>query len=168
MEIDWFPLWLSLRVRSGIDRVGARRGIVDSLYPCESGVQRQGSVGRGPVTLPLVSAANCARLLFAGADRPGRARSGNCGRRSSDRRWCSLGKPPVGRGHCFTHCHCWWKSARAALESVDRSYERAARTLGASEMAACFGAWTLPLAQTIDLLPLRRSRFARVARRFRK
>lgn len=38
------------------------------------------------------------------------------------------------------------KSARAALESVDRSYERAARTLGASEWRL-FWRVTLPLAQ---------------------
>ncbi len=37
------------------------------------------------------------------------------------------------------------KSARAALESVDRSYERAARTLGASEWKL-FWRVTLPLA----------------------
>ena len=66
-----------------------------------------------------------------------------CGVRRS--RWCSPGR------------RRWWrpllhalpllvKSARAALESVDRSYEKAARNLGASEWRV-FWRVTLPLAR---------------------
>ena len=65
--------------------------------------------------------------------------------RSSDIRWSSPGRPR------------WWpstvhaipllvKSARAAFESVDRVYEKAARNLGASEWRV-FWRVTLPLAR---------------------
>ena len=58
------------------------------------------------------------------------------------------------------------KSARAALESVDRSYERAARNLGASELKL-FWRVTLPLARR-SILAATALAFARSLGRFRR
>src|SRR6185437_4202250 len=91
MEIDWFPLWLSLRV-AVISTVLAFAGGLWIAYLLANRRFRGKDVLDAAVTLPLLV-----------------------------------------------------KSARAALESVDRSYERAARNLGASEWKL-FWRVTLPLA----------------------
>ena len=96
-------------------------------------------------TLPLVlppTVLGYYLLVVLGRDSRARPR---CTNGSSARRWCSPGRPR------------WWpplfhaipllvKSARAAFESVDRSYESAARNLGASEWRV-FWRVTLPLAR---------------------
>ena len=131
MQIDWFPLWLSLRVAALSTAVAAGARAVAGLSAGQSRVSRQGSAGRGG-DAAAGAAAHGARLLPAGAARAGESARASCMNGCSARRWCSPGRRRWWR-RCCTRLPLLVKSARAALESVDRSYERAARNLGASE-----------------------------------
>jgi molybdate transport system permease protein len=140
--IDWFPLWLSLRVAfvSTAVAIGAGLWIAYILANREF---RFKEVVDALVTLPLVlppTVLGYYLLVLIGRASP------------FGKLWEAIFGGPL----VFT-----WKaavvaallhslpllikSARAALESVDRSYERAARTLGASEWRL-FWRVTLPLA----------------------
>ncbi len=154
MPIDWFPLWLSLRVAVLSTAISLAAGLWIA-YILANRNFRGKEVLDAAVTLPLVlppTVLGYYLLVLIGRASP------------FGKLWeLIFGSPLV-----FT-----WKaavvaailhsfpllviSARAALESVDRSYARAARTLGASEWRL-FWRVTLPLA--------RRSVFAATALAF--
>jgi molybdate transport system permease protein len=154
MPIDWFPLWLSLRVAMLSTAISLAAGLWIA-YILANRSFRGKEVLDAAVTLPLVlppTVLGYYLLVLIGRASP------------LGKLWeVIFGSPLV-----FT-----WKaavvaailhsfpllviSARAALESVDRSYARAARTLGASEWKL-FWRVTLPLA--------RRSVFAATALAF--
>jgi len=142
MQIDWFPLWLSLRV-AFLSTALALAGGLWIAYILANREFRGKEILSAAVALPLVlppTVLGYYLLVVIGRASP------------IGKVWESVfGSPLV-----FT-----WKaaviaallhalpllvmSARAALESVDRSYERAARNLGASEWRL-FWRVTLPLA----------------------
>src|SRR5512132_2412297 len=130
MGIDWFPLWLSLRVAALSTALAAAIGLAIA-YLLANREFRGKEVVDAAVTVPLVlppTVLGYYLLVVLG-------RGGPLGR---------LYESVTGEPLVFT-----WKAAvvaalfhsapllikmsRAALESVEHSYERAARTLGASE-----------------------------------
>jgi molybdate transport system permease protein len=143
MPIDWFPLWLSIRVAvlSTIISLAAGLWIAHILATHDF---RGKEVLDAAVTLPLVlppTVLGYYLLVVIGRLSP------------LGKLWEAIfGSPLVFTWkaavvaavlHSFP---LLVKSARAAFESVDRRYERAARTLGASEWKL-FWRVTLPLAQ---------------------
>jgi molybdate transport system permease protein len=143
MPIDWFPLWLSLRVAFVSTLLAVALGLY-LAYILANRAFRGKEVVDALVTLPLVLPPTVLGyyllVLIIGRATP----------------FGKLWEDVFGSPIVFT-----WKaavvaallhslpllvkSARAALESVDRSYERAARSLGASEWRL-FWRVTLPLA----------------------
>src|SRR5437016_7092286 len=154
MQIDWFPLWLSLRV-AFLATAGALAGGLWLAYILANWEFRGKEVLDAAVTLPLVlppTVLGYYLLVLLGRASP------------FGKLWESIfGSPLVFTWKAAVVAALLHslpllvKSARAALESVDRSYERAARNLGASEWRL-FWRVTLPLA--------RRSIFAAVALAF--
>src|SRR5258706_15468110 len=142
MQMDWFPLWLSLRVAVVSTAVALAAGLWIA-YVLANREFRGKEALDAAVTLPLVLPPTVLGyyllVLIGRATFLGRI-------------WESVTGSPL----VFT-----WKAAvvaallhalpllvkstRAALESVDRNYERAARDLGASEWKL-FWRVTLPLA----------------------
>jgi len=143
MSIDWFPLWLSLRV-AAISTVLAL-GIGLWLAWLLANRQFRGKeILDAAVALPLVlppTVLGYYLLVLLG-------RSSPVGRIYE---WM-FGGPLVFSWQAavvaalFHSTPLLVKSARAAFESIDRSYERAARNLGASELRL-FLRVTLPLAR---------------------
>lgn len=154
MQIDWFPLWLSLRVAF----LSTALALVFGLwlaYILANWEFRGKEVLDAAVTLPLVLPPTVLGyyllVLLAGNSPLGRL-------------WENVfGSPLVFTWKAAVVAALLHalpllvKSARAALESVDRSLERAARNLGASEWRL-FWRVTVPLA--------RRSIFAAAALAF--
>jgi molybdate transport system permease protein len=143
MSIDWFPLWLSLRVAL-ISTAIAVVGGLWIAYLLANREFRGKETLDAAVTLPLVlppTVLGYYLLVLLGRASP------------VGRLWeVVFGSPLVFTWkaavvasllHSFP---LLVKSARAALESVDRSCERAARTLGASELRL-FWRVTLPMAR---------------------
>jgi molybdate transport system permease protein len=143
MPIDWFPLWLSLRVAVLSTAISVATGLWVA-YLLANRNFRGKEIVDAAVTLPLVlppTVLGYYLLVLIG-------RSSLFGKV-----WEHIfGSPLVFTWkaaviaavlHSFP---LLVKSARAGLESVDRSYERAARTLGASEWKL-FWRVTLPLAR---------------------
>jgi molybdate transport system permease protein len=143
MQIDWFPLWLSLRVATLATAAALAVGLW-LAYLLANREFRGKEVLDAALTLPLVlppTVLGYYLLVLLGRSSP------------IGTLWEKLTGGPL----VFT-----WKaaviaallhalpllvkSARAALESVDRSFERAARTLGASEWRL-FWRVSLPLAR---------------------
>ena len=142
MEIDWFPLWLSLRV-AVLATLGALAGGLWLAYLLANREFRGKELLDAAVTLPLVlppTVLGYYLLVLLGRASP-------LGRFYE---WI-FGGPLVFTWQAAVvaalihSTPLLVKSARAALESVDRSYERAARTLGAPEWRV-FWRVTLPLA----------------------
>jgi molybdate transport system permease protein len=143
MPIDWFPLWLSLRVAlvSTVAALGAGLWIAYILANREF---RGKSVVDAAVTLPLVlppTVLGYYLLVLLGHSSP------------LGKLWETIfGSPLVFTWRAAVVAAILYslpllvKSSRAALESVDRNCERAARTLGASEWKL-FWRVTLPMAQ---------------------
>ena len=143
MQIDWFPLWLSLRVAAISTALALTFGL--ALAWILANRQFRGKeLLDAAVTLPLVlppTVLGYYLLVVLGRNSPvGKVYE-----------WI-FGEPLVFSWQAavvaalFHSTPLLVKSARAAFESVDRSYERAARTLGASEMRL-FWRVTLPLAR---------------------
>jgi molybdate transport system permease protein len=142
MDIDWFPLWLSLRIAT-VSTLLAFAGGVALAYVLANKTFRGRDVLDALVTLPLVlppTVLGYYLLVLLGREA-----------------W--LGKVYehlTGSPLVFTwqgavvaallhSAPLLIKTSRAALESIDHSYERAARVLGASEWRL-FWRVTLPLA----------------------
>ena len=143
MPIDWFPLWLSLRVAVISTGIGLAIGLwlawtlANRDFPGKEALD-------AAVTLPLVlppTVLGYYLLVVLGRNSP----------LGHVYEWI-FGSPLVFTWQAavvaalFHSTPLLVKSARAAFESVDRSYERAARNLGASEMRL-FWRVTLPLAR---------------------
>ncbi len=140
--MDWFPLWLSLRVAALSTLVAATLGIWIA-YLLANRNFRGKDLADAAVTLPLVlppTVLGYYLLVLLGRASP-------LGRFYE---WV-FGAPLVFTWQAAVvaavlhSAPLLIKSARAAFESVDHSYERAARTLGASEWRL-FWRVTLPLA----------------------
>src|SRR5580658_3192595 len=143
MPIDWFPLWLSLRVAT-ISTVLALVIGLALAWLLANREFRGKEILDAAVTLPLVlppTVLGYYLLVVLGRNSPvGKIYE-----------WL-FGEPLVFSWQAavvaalFHSTPLLVKSARAAFESVDRSYERAARNLGASELRL-FWRVTLPLAR---------------------
>jgi len=143
MQMDWFPLWLSLRVAFVSTAVAFGVGLC-LAYILANWEFRGKEVLDAAVTLPLVLPPTVLGyyllVLLAGNSPLGKL-------------WESIfGSPLVFTWKAAVVAALLHalpllvKSARAALETVDRSLERAARNLGASEWRL-FWRVTLPLAR---------------------
>lgn len=142
MAIDWFPLWLSLRVAALSTVLAVTIGLW--LAWLLANVKFRGKeVLDAAITLPLVlppTVLGYYLLVVLGHRSP----------LGKFYEWI-FGQPLVFTWQAavvaalFHSAPLLIKSSRAALESVDHSYERAARTLGASE-PRLFWRVTLPLA----------------------
>lgn len=141
MTVDWFPLWLSLRVAGLSTLISLALGVWIAYWLANRDFRGK-DVLDAAITLPLVlppTVLGYYMLVLIGRETP------------LGRLWeWAFGSPLV-----FT-----WKAAvvasilhslpllvkwiRSALESVDRSFEMAARSLGASEWRT-FRQVTLPL-----------------------
>src|SRR5579884_3593880 len=123
--MDWFPLWLSLRVAAISTAIAVLLGLWIA-YVLANREFRGKELLDAAVTLPLPPAAlgYYLLLLIGRASRIGKAYE-----------WI-FGSPVVFTWQAaviaaLVHsAPLLIKSARAAFESVDHSYERAARTLG--------------------------------------
>ena len=143
MQIDWFPLWLSLRVAFVSTAVAFIVGLW-LAYILANREFRGKEVLDAAVTLPLVlppTVLGYYLLVLLAANSP------------LGKLWENVfGSPLVFTWKAAVVAALLHalpllvKSARAALESVDRSLERAARNLGASEWRL-FWRVTLPLAR---------------------
>lgn len=140
--MDWFPLWLSLRV-AAVSTVLAFVGGLALAYALANGRFRGRDVLDAVVTLPLVlppTVVGYYLLVLLSRD----AWLG---------RWYEqlMGSPLVFTWQgavvaALLHsAPLLVKTSRAALESIDHDFERAARSLGASEWRL-FWIVTLPLA----------------------
>lgn len=143
MQIDWFPLWLSLKVAASATFLSLLLGLW-MAYVLANRKFRGKDVLNAAVTLPLVlppTVLGYYLLVLLGRESP-------LGRFYE---WL-FGAPLVFTWQAAVVAAMFHAtpllviSARAALESVDRCYERAARNLGASEWRV-FWRITLPLAR---------------------
>ncbi len=154
MEIDWFPLWLSLRVAAISTAIAVLAG-VGIAYLLANKEFRGREALDAAVTLPLVLPPTVLGYYLLVA----LGRNGLLGKIYES----VTGEPLVFTWKAavvaalFHSGPLLIKSARAGLESVDHTYERAARNLGAPEWKV-FWRVTLPLA--------RRSIFAAAALAF--
>jgi molybdate transport system permease protein len=143
MPIDWFPLWLSLRVAFLSTALSLAAGLWIAYVLANRNFRGKEALDAA-VTLPLVlppTVLGYYLLVVLGHASP------------IGKLWEAVfGSPLVFTWKAAVvaalihSLPLLVKSARAALESVDRSCERAARTLGASEWRL-FWRVTLPLAQ---------------------
>ncbi|MGH9559643.1 MAG: molybdate ABC transporter permease subunit [Bryobacteraceae bacterium] len=142
MQIDWFPLWLSLRVAAISTAIALGAGLWIAYLLANRSFRGKDALDAA-VTLPLVlppTVLGYYLLVMIGRASPfGKA-------------WeATFGSPLVFTWKAAVvaalihSLPLLIKSARAAFESVDRSLERAARNLGASEWKL-FWRVTLPLA----------------------
>ena len=143
MSIDWFPLWLSLRVAV----ISTAIALIIGLWLAWTLANRSfrgKEILDAAITLPLVlppTVLGYYLLVLLGHNSP----------IGGFYEWL-FGAPLVFSWQAavvaalFHSTPLLVKSARAAFESVDRSFERAARNLGASELRL-FWRVTLPLAR---------------------
>jgi molybdate transport system permease protein len=141
--MDWFPLWLSLRVAAISTVIAVVLGLF-AAYVLANREFRGREILDAAITLPLVlppTVLGYYLLVAFGRGTPlGRAYES------------ITGSPLVFTAQAaivaalFHSAPLLIKSARAAFESIDHSYERAARTLGASEWRV-FWRVTVPLAR---------------------
>jgi len=141
MRLDWFPLWLSLRVASISTALALAVGLWLAWILANRKFRAKEFLDAA-ITLPLVlppTVLGYYLLVVLGRSSP----------IGQVYQW-AFGQPLVFTWQAavvaslFHSTPLLVKSARAAFESVDRSYERAARTLGATELRV-FWRVTLPL-----------------------
>lgn len=141
MAIDWFPLWLSLRVAAISTVLALAAGLWLAWLLANKAFRGREAIDAA-VTLPLVlppTVLGYYLLVLLGRNSP----------LGQLYEWL-FGAPLVFTWQAavvaalFHALPLLVKSARAAFESVDKSYERAARNLGASELRL-FLRVTLPL-----------------------
>jgi molybdate transport system permease protein len=142
MPLDWFPLWLSLRVAALATAISVLAGL-GIAWLLANRTFRGRELLDAAISLPLVlppTVLGFYLLTLLGRESVlGRAYE------------TVLGTPLVFTWQAaviaalFHSAPLLIKSARAALESVDHVYERAGRSLGASEWRV-FWSITLPLA----------------------
>ncbi len=143
MAVDWFPLWLSLRVAAVSTALALGLGLALAWLLARRTFRGREALDAA-VTLPLVLPPTVLGYYLLVA----------FGREAWLGRFYEsvFGAPLVFTWQAavvaalFHSAPLLIKSARAALESVDHSYERAARSLGASEWRV-FWRISLPLAQ---------------------
>lgn len=143
MVVDWFPLWLSLRVAALSTLFAVVIGVF-LAYVLANREFRGKEALDAAVTLPLVLPPTVLGYYLLVV----------LGRNSSFGRLYEgvFGEPLIFTWKAavvaalFHAMPLLIKSARAGLESVDRTYEKAARNLGASEWRV-FWRVTLPLAR---------------------
>lgn len=143
MPTDWFPLWLSLRVAFISTAIAVAGGLWLAYLLANRGFRGKEALDAA-ITLPLVLPPTVLGYYLLVS----------IGRNSwFGQAWEAVfGSPLVFTWKAAVIAALLHslpllvKSARAALESVDHSYERAARNLGASEWRL-FWSVTLPLAQ---------------------
>jgi len=142
MAIDWFPLWLSLRVAALSTLIAFLLGLWIAWLLANREFRGK-EVLDAAITVPLVlppTVLGYYLLVLLGRNSP----------LGHVYEWI-FGQPLVFTWQAAVvaalihSAPLLIKSARAALESVDRSYEHAARTLGASEWKV-FWQVSLPLA----------------------
>jgi molybdate transport system permease protein len=143
MQVDWFPLWLSLRVAAIATVLSLALGLWVAYLLANRRFHGKAILDAG-VALPLVlppTVLGYYLLVLFGRESPlGRVYE-----------WL-FGSPLVFTWQAAVVAAAFHAipllviSARAAFESIDRSYERAARNLGASEWKV-FWRVTLPLAR---------------------
>lgn len=142
MEFDWFPLWLSLRVAFLSTLLAAGAGVAISYYLANREFRGKEALDAA-ITLPLVlppTVLGYYLLVLLGHESAlGRVYEFIFGQQLVFTVQAAVLAAMLHSAPLLI------KSARAALESVDHSYERAARTLGAGEWRV-FHAVTLPLA----------------------
>ncbi len=143
MTIDWFPLWLSLRVALLATAIAAAAGLGIAWLLANRRFRGREALDAA-ISLPLVlppTVLGYYLLVLAGRASP-------VGKLYES----VFGQPLVFTWQAavvaalFHSAPLLIKSARAAFESVDHTLERAARNLGASEWRV-FLRVTLPLAQ---------------------
>jgi molybdate transport system permease protein len=143
MPIDWFPLWLSLRVAAIATMLSLLLGLWLAYLLANRNFRGKGLLN-GAVALPLVlppTVLGYYLLVLLGRESP-------LGRFYE---WV-FGSPLMFTWQAAVVAAMFHAlpllviSARAALESVDRVYERAARNLGASNWRV-FWRVSLPLAR---------------------
>ncbi len=141
--IDWYPLWLSLRVASLATVISLAAGL-PTAYALAHGKFRGRHVLEALVTLPIVlppTVLGYYLLVVLG-------RAGPFGRLYES----VFGVPLVFTWQaavvaaCFHSIPLLVRSARAAFQSVDHTLENAARSLGANEWRV-FWRVSLPLAR---------------------
>lgn len=142
MEIDWFPLWLSLRVAALSTLIAFLGGLWLAWILANRNFRGRGILDAAltlPLILPPTVLGYYLLVLLGRHSALGRAYE-----------WV-FGQPLVFTWQAAVAAALLHsaplliKSTRAALESVDRGHERAARTLGASEWTI-FWRVSLPLA----------------------
>ena len=143
MAIDWFPLWLSLRVAVISTALAAGIGLWLAWILANRSFRGREVLDAG-ITLPLVlppTVLGYYLLVLLGRGSP-------LGHLYES----IVGQPLVFTWQAavvaalFHSTPLLVKSARAAFESIDHSYEKAARSLGASE-SRLFWRVSLPLAR---------------------
>jgi molybdate transport system permease protein len=143
MEMDWFPLWLSLEVAAGATAISLALGLwlawllVNRNF---TGKELLDAITTLPLALPPTVLGYYLLIAIGRNSWPGRA-------------WEAVtGSPLVFTWRAAVIASILHalplvvKSSRAALESIDRDCERAGRSLGAAEWSVFFQI-SLPLAR---------------------
>ena len=143
MHIDWFPLWLSLEVASAATAISVAFGLWLAWLLANkqfTGKEILDALTTLPLALPPTVVGYYLLVIIARQSPLGRV-------------WEAMtGSPLVFTWRAAVLASTVHaiplvvKSSRAALENVDRAYERAARSLGASEWRL-FWRVSLPLAR---------------------
>jgi molybdate transport system permease protein len=143
MQIDWFPLWLSLRVAALSTLFSLALGLWLAYFLANRdfwGKELLDALATLPLVLPPTVLGYYLLVVLGRESALGRAYEALFGHPLVFTWQAAVVAATI---HAFP---LLVKTARAALESVDRVYEKAARNLGASDWRVFWGV-TLPLAR---------------------